>query len=507
MRLFGLETEYGITREDLASVDPVVESMELVRAHLAATFERTWDYSGEDPREDARGFRAAHLQQDREEDEFAKLDAHRPFSFHEMKSDLVLPNGARFYNDHTHPEYSTPECRTLIDVITHDRAGERIVQRAAERRNQALGGPHVQLYKNNTDFHGHSYGCHDNYLVSRSIPFARISAGLLPFLVSRQVIAGAGKVGIEAQEEGFQAGMYQLSQRADFMETELSVDTMHNRPIVNTRDEPHADRSKYRRLHLIVGDANMCEYATALKVGTTRLVLDLIARGNAPLVELEDPVAAIKLIARDPELKQVVRRTSGGCVSALDLQAEYYGAAQKKLAGQDDETDWILREWGETLALLAADRSQLVGRLDWVTKLWLLDTFVREERLGWNDPWLASLDLEYHNVDPERGLFLGLEAEGKTVRLTTHDAVNAAMSAGPSDTRGGIRGQCIRRFPDHIKSIQWERVQFRGGLMPNALDLSDLFETDAVSALSSILEAANSPTEAITLWNQRKVQR
>jgi proteasome accessory factor A len=507
IRLFGLETEYGIAREDLPSVDPVVESMELVRAHLAATFERTWDYSGEDPREDARGFRAAHLQQDREEDEFAKLDAHRPFSFHEMKSDLVLPNGARFYNDHTHPEYSTPECRSLIDVVTHDRAGERIVQRAAERRNQALGGPHVQLYKNNTDFHGHSYGCHDNYLVSRSIPFSQISTGLLPFLVSRQIIAGAGKVGIEGQERGFQPGVYQLSQRADFVETELSVDTMHNRPIVNTRDEPHADRSKYRRLHLIVGDANMCEYATALKIGTTRLVLDLIARGDAPFIELEDPVAAIKSIARDPELKQVVRRTSGGSVSGLDLQAEYYQAAKTVLAGQDEETDWILREWGETLALLAVDRFQLVGRLDWVTKWWLLDTFVREERLGWNDPWLASLDLEYHNVDPERGLLLGLEAEGKTVRLTTSEAVAAAMSGGPSDTRGGIRGQCIRRFPDEIKSVQWERVQFKGGLMPKTLDLSDLFEPDAVRTLSSILETADSPTEAIMLWTQRKVQQ
>ncbi|WP_447985188.1 proteasome accessory factor PafA2 family protein [Nitrospira sp. Nam74] len=507
IRLFGLETEYGITREDLASVDPVVESMELVRAHLAAAFERTWDYSGEDPREDARGFRAAQLQQDREEDEFAKLDAHRPFSFHEMKSDLVLPNGARFYNDHTHPEYSTPECRSLIDVVTHDRAGERIVQRAAERRNQALGGPHVQLYKNNTDFHGHSYGCHDNYLVSRSIPFSEISAGLLPFLVSRQIIAGAGKVGIEGQEQGFQPGVYQLSQRADFVETELSVDTMHNRPIVNTRDEPHADRSKYRRLHLIVGDANMCEYATALKIGTTRLVLDLIARGDAPFIELEDPVAAIKSIARDPELKQVVRRTSGGSVSGLDLQAEYYQAAKTALAGQDEETDWILREWGETLALLAVDRFQLVGRLDWVTKWWLLDTFVREERLGWNDPWLASLDLEYHNVDPERGLFGGLEAEGKTVRITKPEAVTAAMSGGPSDTRGGIRGQCIRRFPDEIKSVQWEHVQFKGGLMPKTLDLSDLFEPDAVRTLSSILETADSPTEAITLWTQRKVKQ
>ena len=174
----------------------------------------------------------------------ANIDAHRPFSFHEMKSDLVLPNGARFYNDHTHPEYSTPECRTLKDLLAHDRAGERIVQRAADRRNQRSGRhAHVQLYKNNTDFHGHSYGCHDNYLVSRSIPFPALVAGLLPFLVSRQVIAGAGK-SVSKRRIRLCAGAYQLSQRADFMEAELSVDTMHNRPILNTRDEPHADREE-----------------------------------------------------------------------------------------------------------------------------------------------------------------------------------------------------------------------------------------------------------------------
>ncbi|MGH7230296.1 MAG: proteasome accessory factor PafA2 family protein [Nitrospiraceae bacterium] len=504
MRLFGIETEYGITREDVASVDPVVESMELVRAYLTATFERTWDYSGEDPHEDARGFRVSGLQQDREEDEFAKQDAQRPFSFHEMKSDLVLPNGARFYNDHTHPEYSTPECRTLRDLIAHDRAGERILRRAAIRRNRALGGPHVQLYKNNTDFHGHSYGCHDNYLVSRSIPFSALTAGLLPFLVSRQLIAGAGKIGSETQEGGFQPGAFQLSQRADFMETDLSVDTMHNRPILNTRDEPHADRSRFRRLHLIVGDANMCEYATALKVGTTRLVLELIARGVAPALELEDPVTAIRTISRAPDLKAVVRRKNGGVISGLELQTAYYLAARQELWGSDEETDWILREWLDVLTLLPGDRSSLVGRLDWVTKRWLLETFMREERIGWEDPWLASLDLEYHNIDPERGLFLGLEAEGKTVRLTREFDIDAAIAAGPNDTRGGIRGLCIRRFRQHIKSVQWERVQFRGMLMPKVLEMGDLFEPDDVRDLTHMLETAASPAEAIDAWEQRK---
>ena len=506
MRLYGIETEYGITREDLDEVDPVVESMELVRAHLTASFERRWDYGGEDPHDDARGFRVSGLQQDKEEDDFARIDAHRPFSFHEMKSDLVLPNGARFYNDHTHPEYSTPECRTLRDLLAHDRAGERVVQRAAERRNRALGGPHVQLYKNNTDLHGHSYGCHDNYLVSRSIPFPQLVAGLLPFLVSRQVIAGAGKVGIEAQESGFVPGQYQLSQRADFMETDLSVDTMHNRPVLNTRDEPHADRTKYRRLHLIIGDANMCEYATALKVGTTQLVLELIDRGAAPAIGLADPVAAVKQISRDPDLKATVRQQQGPALSGIEIQEQYYTAARRMLAGTDAETDWVLREWGDTLELLKQDRGRLVGKLDWVTKLWLFETFIREERIGWDDPWLASLDLEYHNVNADRGLYLGLEAEGKAWRMTTEADIEQALSAGPGDTRGGLRGLCVRRFPDQIKAMQWERIQFAGGLKGkgNVLEMGDLFDPGEVRACAEIFERAAAPADGLAAWEIRK---
>ncbi|GKS65660.1 proteasome accessory factor PafA2 [Nitrospira sp.] len=504
MRLFGIETEYGITRDDVPDVDPVVESMELVRAHLEASFERRWDYAGEDPHEDARGFRVSGLQQDREEDEFATRDAHRPFSFHDMKSDLVLPNGARFYNDHTHPEYSTPECRTLKDLVAHDRTGERILLRAAQRRNKVLGGERVRLYKNNTDFHGHSYGCHDNYLVARSIPFSNLVAGLLPFLVSRQVIAGAGKVGTEAQESGHVPGRYQLSQRADFMEVELGVDTMHNRPILNTRDEPHADRMKYRRLHLIIGDANMCEYATALKVGTTQLVLDLIECGAAPECELDQPVTAVKQLSRDPDLKTVVKLVNGRKLSAVDIQESYCEAASRMLSGTDEETDWVLREWSETLSLLSGARSRLVGKLDWVTKQWLLESFMREERIGWDDPWLASLDLEYHNIHPDQGLYLGLEAEGKAWRLTTDEAIEEAIRNGPTDTRGGLRGLCVQRFPDQIKSIQWERIQFTGGIRSRNLDMGDLFEPHVVRQCADIFQTAGSPDDALAAWNDRK---
>ncbi|MDF0676859.1 MAG: proteasome accessory factor PafA2 family protein [Nitrospira sp.] len=504
MRLFGIETEYGITRDDVPEIDPVVESMELVRAYLEASFERRWDYAGEDPHEDARGFRVSGLQQDKEEDEFAKMDAHRPFSFHEMKSDLVLPNGARFYNDHTHPEYSTPECRTIRALLAQDRAGECIVLRAAQRRNHVLGGGHVRLYKNNTDFHGHSYGCHDNYLVSRAVPFPALVAGLVPFLVSRQVIAGAGKVGTEAQESGYVPGQYQLSQRADFIEAELGVDTMHNRPILNTRDEPHADRRKFRRLHLIIGDANMCEYATALKVGTTRLVLDLIERGAMPNIELDQPVAAVKQLSRDPDLKAAVRLKSGRRLSALELQERYCEAAGRELAGADEESDWLLNEWSDTLRLLSQDRSQLVGKLDWVTKQWLLETFMQEERIGWDDPWLASLDLEYHNVDPEQGLYLGLEADGKAWRMTTDEAIDEALQNGPSDTRGGLRGLCVQKFSNQITSMQWERIQFAGGLRTHHLDMGDLFNPQEVRRCTDIFQHAHSPADALTAWSRRK---
>ena len=504
MHLFGIETEYGITREDLDAVDPVEESMELVRAHLTGHFARRWDYCGEDPHEDARGFRVSRLQQDKEEDDFAKLDAHRPFSFHEMKSDLVLPNGARFYNDHTHPEYSTPECRSLKDLVAQDRAGERIVQRAADRRNRQLGGAHVQLYKNNTDFHGHSYGCHDNYLVPRSVPFPQLVSGLMPFLVSRQLLSGTGKAGIEAQESGFVPGLFQISQRADFMEAELGVDTMHNRPILNTRDEPHADRTKYRRLHLILGDANMCEYATALKVGTTRLVLDLLQRSLRPKLDLDQPVTAIKQLSRDPDLKATVRLKDGRALSGLEIQEEYWNLASRSCRGSDPDADWVIQEWQDSLRLLRQDRARLVGKLDWVTKHWLLETFVREERLSWDDPWLSSLDLEYHNMNPDRSLFLGLEAEGNTWRMTTEGDIVQALAAGPLDTRGGLRGLCVRRFPEQISTMQWERIQFSGGLRTKTLEMEDLFSPDDVKACSALFDMADSPADALAAWSKRK---
>src|SRR5215213_2240287 len=299
-RVFGLETEYGITLSGAESVDVVAESIELVRRYTEHGALMKWDYELEDPHLDARGFRARKLLQDTDESAYYEIDKNRPLSFEEIKSDLVLSNGARFYNDHAHPEYSTPECTTLQEIVAQDKAGERILSECARRRNARLAeGLQTRLYKNNTDFIGHSYGCHDNYLMRRDLPWDRLVSDVVPFLVTRQIFAGAGKMGVEGEDSAGQMGVFQIAQRSDFFSVLCSIDTMNRRPLVNTRDEPHADAQKYRRFHVIIGDANMSHWATALKIGTTALVLDLIEQGKAPQLELANPIDATKAISRD----------------------------------------------------------------------------------------------------------------------------------------------------------------------------------------------------------------
>src|SRR5438067_11251594 len=247
-RVFGLETEYGITVNGVESVDVVAESIELVRCYTEHGALMKWDYDLEDPHQDARGFRSAELLQDTDESSYYEIDKHRTLSFEEIKSDLVLSNGARFYNDHAHPEYSTPECTTLREIVAQDKAGERILAECARRRNKQLApNREVRLYKNNTDFVGHSYGCHDNYLMSRKVPWDRIVTDIVPFLVTRQIFAGTGNMGVEGEDGSAQPGVFQISQRADFLQVLVSIDTMNRRPLVNAREQPHADAEKSRR--------------------------------------------------------------------------------------------------------------------------------------------------------------------------------------------------------------------------------------------------------------------
>lgn len=488
-RLFGIETEYGITLESAEQIDPVKESIELIKNYRRDPFLPLWDYNGEDPFRDERGFRAKHLNNHPDEVEEEKKDQERSAkqpgrSFREIKSDRILINGARLYNDHAHPEYSTPECQNLFDLVAHDKAGERILQKCAERRSQELG-ERVILYKNNTDFYGHSYGCHDNYLMAREVPFDYLKTCILPFFVTRQIFAGAGKIGIETEAGLATPGHFQLTQRSDFFHVEASVDTMHKRPIVNTRDEPHADPATYRRLHGIVGDANMSEYATALKIGTTALVIDLIEQRLVPTAfAIANPIDTIKTISHDQTYRWMLQKIDGKMISAIDHQREYLALAQKHLAHQNSDTDWVLTQWEETLDALENDPMTLIDRLDWVAKKWLLETFVESENIEWEDPWLQSIDLEYHNIDLEEGLFYGLQMQ----RVVTDEQIRTAIHTPPLDTRAYFRGTSLNRFEDAIKTVQWDSITFDIKGKPVTVNMNSLANPELAQKYNEALD-------------------
>jgi proteasome accessory factor A len=513
-RMVGIETEYGITLEGADDVDHVIESIELIKSYRFDDLKIRWDYSLEDPYRDARGFRAKTLQEDPDEKKYQRQDAAHNLSFEEIKSDLILVNGARLYNDHAHPEYSTPECLGLFELIAYDKAGERILLQCLQRRNRDLkdkaqdqADRSVLLYKNNTDFNGHSYGCHDNYFMSREVKFEYIKACIMPFFVTRQLFAGAGKVGVEVDQsnkndKNGKPVKYQLSQRADFFMVEASVDTMHQRPIVNTRDEPHADPKKYRRLHGIVSDANMSQYATALKIGSTALVIDLI---EAQMITpknwtLRDPIKAIKEISRDQSLKWVVELHDNRSISAIDIQRGYLALAERFFRGRDEETDWILSEWIATLDELERDAMKLRDRLDWVAKKWLLETFVEAENMEWDHSsllWLQSLDLEYHNLDPESGLYYELEKKGMMRKVITDEQVENAIYHPPQDTRAYFRGKALEKFRGQIHAIQWDSITFNLDGKQIAVSLNNIVDQDAVNKYKEILDRSNSVSELI----------
>ena len=499
-RLFGIETEYGIQVDGVSDMDVVVESMELIRCYLHEDFIAKWDYGKENPRLDMRGFEVDELRNDKDETLHLQKDRERKIPLRELKSDLLISNGARLYNDHTHPEYSTPECRGLLDLIEQDRAGERILLNCAKRRTATRGEGVVRLYKNNTDFEGHSYGCHENYLVSRNLPFQTIIESLLPFLVTRQIFAGAGKVGVE-QNRRASPGTYQISQRADFFETIASIDTMHRRPLVNTRDEPHADPQKYRRLHLIVGDANMSEYATALKVGVALLFLDLLDAGKTPSFKLKDPVGALKSVSRDPSREWAIPLADNHWSSAIEIQQQYLQAASELAAGRDDETDWVLDEWGIVLEALPHNYEALIGKCDWVTKKWLLDAFVANQGLDWQDPdhlsWLQSQDLEYHNIDPDEGLFLLLEAQGDCTRLVKEEGISRAVVQPPTGTRAYFRGKLLEKFGAEVSSLNWDSIEVEYDGRVETIDLKSCVDDNTISYYNEVLDGADSIEELV----------
>jgi proteasome accessory factor PafA2 len=446
-KVIGTETEYGIAAVGQPDFNPVLSSSLLISSYAGSLRKIRWDYEDESPLRDARGFEPAAGREIPEED----LGL----------ANVILPNGARYYVDHAHPEYSTPECVTPRDLVVHDKAGERILERSLEVVAAEMPAtPPLAIYKNNSDGKGNSYGTHENYLVDRATPFADIVRDLTPFFVSRQIFTGAGKLGREAQWDDRGRHVFQLTQRADFFETEVGLETTLKRPIINTRDEPHADPEKYRRLHVIVGDANLCEIATYLKVGTTAIVLKMIEDAFLPDFSLVNPVASIHDVSRDVTLSTQVALTDGRRMTALQLQTEYLELARKYVDREDDtpENREVLDRWESILVGLGDDPRSLAAQLDWVAKLRLLEGYRERDGLSWSDPKLRAVDLQYHDVRRDRGLYHRLERSGKIERLTANEEVERAIMEPPDDTRAYFRGRCIAKFPEAIAAASWDSL-------------------------------------------------
>ncbi|MBI2927844.1 MAG: proteasome accessory factor PafA2 family protein [Verrucomicrobia bacterium] len=495
---FGLETEYGVFRDGEGEVDVVAESIALVRSATEPGVWMCWDYAEEDPHVDMRGFRVSELRQDTDEANYVEQDAHRELSFVEIKSDLVLGNGARFYNDHAHPEYCTPECQSLDELVVHDRAGERILMACARHLSEQRGVK-TRVYKNNTDFCGHSYGCHENYLIPRLLAWEKLTTGIMAFLVTRQIFAGSGKFAFETEDK-FLSPDFQISQRSDFFTELQSVDTMQRRPIINTRDEPHANPKRYRRFHVIVGDANMSPFATRLKVGTTALVLEALARdpGRA-YPQLADPLLALTAISRDPKLRWEVPLENGRTATALEMQRTYLAAVRDLCDLDSPQQAALVADWEAVLNDLETDFKRCRNRLDWVAKLCLVRDFQAAQKLSADNPWLQSLDLEYHRLDTQEGLYYGLEQSGAMLGVPEEMKVRRAVTEPPVSTRAYVRGKLIQRFADFVVAAQWDHLTLQGSTGPIKISLLDLFAPPEILRYGKVIQAARGPDDLRTI--------
>jgi proteasome accessory factor A len=448
-KVIGTETEYGISGVGSADFNPVLNSSLLISSFAGTLRRIRWDYEQESPLRDARGFEAAQVREPSDED----LGL----------ANVVLPNGARYYVDHAHPEYSTPECASPRELVAHDKAGERILERSLEELGKILPpGQRVAIYKNNSDGKGNSYGTHENYLVDRATPFGNIVRDLTPFLVSRQVFTGAGKLGAEVPSEEPEHDRFQLTQRADFFEAEVGLETTLKRPIINTRDEPHADPQRYRRLHVIVGDANMCEVATYLKVGTTALVLKMIEDEYLSDLTLVNPVASLHKASRDLTCTATLPLGDGRRLTAVQLQWEYFDRARKYVEQEDarPENAELLVRWDAVLSALEVEPLSLHRELDWVAKYRLLEAYRERDGLDWSDPKLRLIDLQYHDVRRDKGLYHRLVAAGKVEHIVTDEEIDLAIMTPPEDTRAYFRGTCIARYPQAIAAASWDSMIF-----------------------------------------------
>ncbi|MGA0863664.1 MAG: proteasome accessory factor PafA2 family protein [Ilumatobacteraceae bacterium] len=474
-KVIGVETEYGIVARGI-DITPMTASSLLVNAFSDDGLTlRAWDFASEQPAVDARdGWRP--------EADYPEVDV--------LMANSVLSNGARYYVDHAHPEMSTPECASPLDVVLYDRAGEEIIRESMKRANQRLGrAGELIAHKNNSDGKGNSYGCHENYLVPRFVPFGQIASAMTAHFVSRQIFCGAGKVGVELAREGEARPSFQLSQRADFFEEVVGLETTVRRPIINTRDEPHADPERWRRLHVIAGDANMSEVATYLKVGTTALVLSALEDGALVWPELADPVAAIRSVSHDTTLRQTIATTDGRTVTALDLQWRLLESVAGWFErGVDDPVGGcardVMRRWEIVLGWLESNDRRAAKWVDWVAE---------RHGLGHDHPKLRAVDLQYHDMRGDRCLALraGLDS------LVDEVDVARAVFDAPTSTRAYFRGECIKRWPETVVSANWDGIVFDTGgpayqRVPTLDPLKGTHET-----VGALLDAATTVTDLL----------
>ena len=488
-KVCGIETEYGIQVVH-GDPNPIAASSVLINAyaHDVARQQTGWDFEDEAPGNDARGFA-------REGSMPPQVETHLV--------NTVLTNGARYYVDHAHPEFSTPECRDAMECLRYDRAGELILIRSMEAADlSSHDGSKLVIYKNNSDGKGNSYGAHENYLMDRAAPFNRIVAGVTPHFVTRQIFAGAGKVGAETATHDGTRVDFQLSQRAEFFEEQVGLETTLKRPIVNTRDEPHADPHRYRRLHVIVGDANLAEVATFLKVGTTSLVLAMIeddVSGSRSLT-LADPVTAMHDVALDRTFTTPLPMADGSTATALAIQWELFSLARKyaddeglEALGDEAVGQQVLARWEQVLHGLETDPMSLARQLDWVAKLQLIEAYRDRHGLDWGDQRLAALDLQYHDLRPAKSLFARLDTE----RLVAVESVVAAVSEPPRGTRAWFRGECLKKWPAAVVTANWDSLVFDLGTDPlRRVPMMDPLKGTA-EHVEGLLESCASPSELL----------
>ena len=456
----GTETEYGITVVGRPDFNPVLASSLVVNAYAADGRHRArWDYDEESPLRDARGFTqpgAAEPPGSAAEDDIGLANS-------------ILGNGARFYVDHAHPEYSSPECSNPRDAVVWDKAGERILEVAATRAAELVpavsqGQPgRIVISKNNTDGKGAAYGMHENYVVDRAVPFGEIVRQVTPFFVTRQVMVGAGRLG---NEFGLADVPYQIAQRSDFFEVEVGLETTLKRPIVNTRDEPHADPERFRRLHVIIGDANLSEVCTYVKLGSTALVLSMIEDGFLPdPPSIVQPVKALHRVSHDLSCHGTLELKDGRHLGPVDVQWHYYEHAAKYVRDREAPA-WaadVLTTWERLLVTLDDDPMRLDGVVDWVTKYSILRRYVERDALAWDADKLKLIDVQYHDVRQDKGLYNRLAAAGRVERLVDEAEIRRAMTAPPKDTRAYFRGRCLEKYRESVAAAGWDSIIFDTG--------------------------------------------